>query len=160
MYLISDCLVTLHPVEVGLKTEARIINEIVQLGLPVLLPFGPNHRYDLVVDVAGTFVRIQCKTGRVRDGCIVFNSQSVRTNTRGTFPRGYAGEADLFAVAGPGMSSVYALAVDDAAKASCRLRLTPTANNQARGVRWAKDHLLADVLAGVAQLVEQPICNR
>ena len=61
-----------HPVDVGLRTEAAILAELVQRGYQVLVPFGVNQRYDLVLDIEGEFVRAQCKTGRLRDGVIRF----------------------------------------------------------------------------------------
>ena len=43
----------------------------------MLIPFGDNQRYDLVVEREGNFVRVQCKTGRVRkEGQILFNTCS------------------------------------------------------------------------------------
>jgi len=46
-----------HPVDVGTRTETIIAAELV---------FGFNHRYDLVLDIEGRFLRVQCKTGRLR----------------------------------------------------------------------------------------------
>jgi PD-(D/E)XK endonuclease len=57
-----------HPVDVGQRTEARILAYLVAHGYGVLLPFGVNQRYDLVLDLNGRFVRAQCKTGRYRKG--------------------------------------------------------------------------------------------
>jgi len=57
-----------HPVDVGTRTEAVVLAELVKRGYRVLLPFGHNHRYDLVLDVEGRFVRVQCKTGRLSRG--------------------------------------------------------------------------------------------
>ena len=54
---------TNHPVDVGHRTEAAILSELVRRGYAVLLPFGVNQRYDLVLDLEGRFVRAQCKTG-------------------------------------------------------------------------------------------------
>ena len=51
-----------HPVDVGLRTEAHITGELVRRGYSVLLPFGVNQRYDLVLDQGDRFVRVQCKT--------------------------------------------------------------------------------------------------
>src|SRR6266545_578658 len=87
-----------HPVDVGLRTEAAILAELVRRGYQVLIPFGTNQRYDLVLDMDGEFVRAQCKTGRLRKGCVLFNTQSVRTNTTGWLTRGYRGEAELFLI--------------------------------------------------------------
>jgi PD-(D/E)XK endonuclease len=35
-----------HPVDVGLRTEAAILAELVRRGYEVLVPFGTNQRYD------------------------------------------------------------------------------------------------------------------
>jgi hypothetical protein len=48
----------------------------------VSIPFGTNQRYDLIVDLGDRLVRVQCKTGRLRDGTIKFATQTVRVNTR------------------------------------------------------------------------------
>jgi hypothetical protein len=97
-----------HPVEVGARTEAIIIGELVKRGYRVLLPFGINQRYDLVIDLNGGFVRAQCKTGRLRGAVIKFSTQSVQSNTRRTVARGYAKEADLFLVYCPDNGRTYA----------------------------------------------------
>jgi PD-(D/E)XK endonuclease len=54
---------TRHPVDVGQRSEAAIIAELVKRGYRVLTPYGVNHRYDLVIDAGGRFLRAQCKTG-------------------------------------------------------------------------------------------------
>ena len=72
-----------------------------QLGHAVLLPVGHNHRDDLVVDRGDGFLRIQCKTGRLRDGVIRFSTASVRCNMTGAYRRPYGEEIDAFAVSPP-----------------------------------------------------------
>lgn len=126
----------------GQRTEAIVLAELVKRGHTVLVPFGTNHRYDLVLDTKGRFVRVQCKTGRLREGVIRFSTASVRSNTRRAFVRAYHGEADLFLVYCPDTGRVYALSVDDAASSNCALRVSPTANHQAKGIRWAADYEL------------------
>ena len=71
--------------DVGERSEAVIFAELVKRGHRVLIPYGNNHRYDLVIDVGGRFLRAQCKTGRLRDGVIRFNTVSTRVNTVRTF---------------------------------------------------------------------------
>jgi hypothetical protein len=39
-----------HPVDKGQRTEAIVLAALVNMGLQVLLPYGVNHRYDLVVE--------------------------------------------------------------------------------------------------------------
>src|SRR5262249_39360129 len=87
-----------HPVDVGLRTEAAILAELVRRGYHVLLPFGTNQRYDLVLELDGEFVRAQCKKGRLRNGVVRFPARSTRTNSRGVYFRGYSGEVEMFLV--------------------------------------------------------------
>lgn len=116
--------------------------ELVRRGVPVLQPYGFNQRYDLVLDLNGTFVRAQCKTGRLRNGRIVFNSESVRCNTKQAIRRGYAGDADVFLVYCPETEGIYAVPVDEAPASEMALRVEPTANCQSKGVRWASNYAL------------------
>jgi hypothetical protein len=131
-----------HPVDIGQRTEAAILAELVRRGYRVLVPFGTNQRYDLVIDLDGAFVRVQCKTGRLRNGSIVFSTKSVQTNTRRSLFRGYLGDADLFMVHCPQNGGIYVMSVADAPKGYGYLRVGPTRNRQARRVRWAKDYEL------------------
>ena len=131
-----------HPVDVGQRTEAIVLAELVKRGHTVLVPFGTNHRYVLVIEKDGRFLRAQCKTGRLRNGVIRFNTVSIRSNTRRAVIRAYHGDADLFFVYCPDTGRVYALDVDEATSSSCSLRVAPTVNCQAKGVRWAADYEL------------------
>jgi hypothetical protein len=128
-----------HPVEVGQRTEAAVLSEFVRRGYRVLLPFGVNHRYDLVLDLGDEFVRVQCKTGVYRHGYVEFSARSIRSNRRGVHYRDYHGEIELFAVYCPRLDRIYAVPVEAASHSRCRLRVDPTANNQAKDVRWAAD---------------------
>ena len=131
-----------HTVDVGLRTEAVITAELLRRGVRVLQPFGFNHRYDLVLDVDGEFVRVQCKTGRLRRGAVEFTSESVRCNSTTAVRRSYDGDADIFLVHCPDTDGIYAVPVAGAPKRCVTLRVDPTANAQAKGVRWASDYLL------------------
>lgn len=131
-----------HPVDVGLRTEAAILAELVRRGYLVLLPFGTNQRYDLVLDMDGEFVRAQCKTGRLRKGCVVFNTHSVRANTQGWLARSYVGEVEIFLIYCTETKRIYAVPVADAPASSGSLRVDETRNGQKEGIRWASDYEL------------------
>jgi hypothetical protein len=131
-----------HPVDIGQRSEAAILAALVQRGFTVLEPFGVNHRYDLVIDTPSGFIRAQCKTGRIRDGVILFATRSTRANTRKVQARGYRGEAELFLVFCPEKQSVYAVPVEDVADTGGFLRLDPARNGQKAGVRLARDYEL------------------
>jgi hypothetical protein len=131
-----------HPVDVGLRTEAAILAELVRRGYEVLTPFGTNQRYDLVLDIKGKFVRAQCKKGRLRNGVIRFAARSTRVNTRQVFFRGYRGEIEIFLVYCPDTDQIYAVPVEEASTCETYLRVDPTQNGQAVGIRWARDYEL------------------
>jgi hypothetical protein len=131
-----------HPVEIGARTEAFILAELVKRGYRVLLPFGPNQRYDLVLDVAGSFIRVQCKTARLRDGCVVFAAQSTRSNRRKTVRRDYKGDVEMLMVYCRDTGKIYAIPIDEATLSQGTLRVDPTANGQSKRVRWARDYEL------------------
>jgi hypothetical protein len=132
-----------HPVDVGHRTEAAIARRLLERGYEVLQPLGVNQRYDLVVDDGGRFLRIQCKTGRLQNGAIRFRTVSIRTNTKQILIRGYAGEIDYFGVYCPATDDVYFVPIEDAPPGSeCMLRVEPTRNGQAKGIRWAREYTL------------------
>ena len=105
----------------------------------MLVPFGVNHRYDLVIDLGDRFLRVQCKTGKLRGGCVTFATASIRSNRTGAYRRDYRGEIDLFAVHCAALDRLYAVPVEVAPPTECALRVDPTANNQGSNVRWAAD---------------------
>jgi PD-(D/E)XK endonuclease len=131
-----------HPVDVGTQTEAIVLAELVKRGYRVLLPFGHNQRYDLVLEIDGSFLRVQCKTGRLRDGCVVFRAQSVRSNTRRSVVRDYKDDVEQFIVYCPETGRLYAIPIDEATRTQGTLRVDPTANGQKKRVRWARDYEL------------------
>jgi hypothetical protein len=133
---------TSHPVDVGLRSEGAILSELVRRGYNVLLPFGVNQRYDLVLDCDGRLLKAQCKTGRLRDGAVQFNAQSVQSNTCQTRIRGYAGEVDLFLVYCTENERVYAIPAHDVPNCQMQLRIDPPRNRQSKRVRWAKNYEL------------------
>ena len=143
-----------HPVDVGLRTEAIIAGALVRLGHQVLLPFGTNQRYDMVVELDGRFLRCQCKTGRLRDGAITFSAQSVRSNRRKEVWRDYAGQIDLFLVYCRETDGVYAVPIEEGFRRAGSLRVTPPSNGQRRRIRWAADYALSAAPAAVAASID------
>ena len=119
-----------------------IAAEMVRRGYRVLLPFGFNHRYDLLLDLGGEYVRAQCKTGRLRKGVVVFSTRSVQSNSRMTLVKGYGGGADVFLVHCWETNRLYCVPVDEAPLGYMYLRVHPTLNGQKEGVWWASDYEL------------------
>jgi len=82
----------------GSARRRIVVAELVRRGHRVLVPYGVNQRYDLVIDTGDGFLRAQCKTGRLRKGRVCFRTDSTRVNTARSFTRSYVGEIDLFLV--------------------------------------------------------------
>jgi hypothetical protein len=139
---LSKPILTDHPVDVGQRSEGAILARLVRHGYRILLPFGVNQRYDLVLESDGRFLRVQCKTGRLRNGAIRFRSMSVQSNMNRTLVRSYAGEVDFFAVYCPENTGVYLIPADEISPNINYLRVDPTRNNQSKHVRWARDYEL------------------
>jgi len=119
----------------GDVTEGAVLGELLRHGHAVLIPFGHEQPYDLVVHLRDDrFVRVQCKTGREYDGCVLFNSCST-DHGRGRLD--YRGRADVFGVYCPSLGRVFMVPVDQAATRATRLRLRPPRNGQERGIRPA-----------------------
>src|SRR4051812_25874957 len=95
----------------GNLTEAKILAALVRAGYVVSHPFGSGHKYDLVIDDGKRLSRVQCKTGRVRDGSLIFNGYSMPGS--GARRQSYRGVADFFAVLNPSDEQVYLIPVSD-----------------------------------------------
>jgi len=65
-----------HPKQIGDRSTLAIMLALQSSGWAVMLPFGENTRYDLIVDYGSRLSRVQCKTGRLREGCVVFATVS------------------------------------------------------------------------------------
>ena len=138
--------------EKGNLSEARILAAFVAAGYLVSVPFGSGHKYDFVVDDSTRLLRVQCKTGRVKNNVLLFNAYSQSGNGRAK--TSYRGLADLFAVLNPVDDKVYLIPVDEVGVTDVSLRLAPTLNGQGQGLRWAELYLLRPlVLSGSGAMV-------
>src|SRR5262249_29901603 len=127
-------------------SRTQIIAALTLLGKRLLAPLGDFQRYDLVIDEDGRFLRLQCKTGRLRNGVVVFEACSIDSRSvRGrTIRRGYRGEVDFFAVYCPDNHKCYLIPVDEVPIGTCYLRITPPQNGQKTNIRWAQQFEIGD----------------
>jgi PD-(D/E)XK endonuclease len=138
-----------HPKDVGDKTTLAVILALRMTGHTVLVPFGENARYDLVFDDGSRLARVQCKTGRLKQGAVRFNACSSYAHHRnaGFRERDYQGEIDYFAVHCPQTGGVYLIPIEDLRlRSRGSLRVAPARNNQRRGIRSAADYELGSVV--------------
>jgi hypothetical protein len=98
-----------HPKTIGDRSTLAAMLALHKAGYAVFLPFGENTRYDLVIDDGASLLRVQCKTGRLRDGAVRFSTcSSYAHHSHPRAPRrDYLGEVDCFAVYCPETRTAY-----------------------------------------------------
>jgi PD-(D/E)XK nuclease superfamily protein len=137
-----------HPKAIGDRTTLAVMLALQAVGYGVLVPFGENTRYDLVIEDGDTLARVQCKTGRLRNGAVVFRPCS----TYGHHPnprevrRHYLGQIEYFAVHCPETAGVYLIPIAELEnRNSAALRIDPPRNSQQRRIRFAAKYEIAKV---------------
>lgn len=135
----------------GDLTELEVMTALARQGKMLLRPVSSATRYDVLIDNEdGTFTRVQCKTGRLRNGRIEFSAYSVSGhNIR---PNRYHGQIDAFGVHCPETGATYLVPMDalGSVGGTPYLRVTPAKNGQKRRVRLACDYVIS----------EQPLVER
>jgi hypothetical protein len=138
-----------HPKAVGDQTTLAAMLALQDVGFIVSVPFGENARYDLVIDDEARLGRVQCKTGRLRDGAVQFKvcSSYAHHANPASAARDYLGQIEYFAVYCPDTSGVYVVPIDDVPlRWEARLRVAASRNGQERRVRHAADYEIGRVV--------------
>ena len=123
----------------GNLSEAKFLADALDKGYKVLIPFGDGSRYDLVLDTGEKLVKVQVKTGRLREGRVIFQTSS---NNKGYGRKSYHGEVDYLGVYCPQNDTSYLVPVSLTGSSQMTLRLDPTKNNQSGKVKLAADYEL------------------
>jgi PD-(D/E)XK endonuclease len=121
----------------GNAAEGAVLQALVAADIDVLIPFGSGQSFDLAAVTPTAILRVQVKSGRLRNGCVMFNTAST-DHGRGRLD--YRGRADVLAVHVASISRVFMVPVDDCPGYVGVLRLDPPRNNQRRRVRFAEDY--------------------
>lgn len=122
----------------GDLTEHEIATALMRAGKRVLRPLSAGLRYDLAIDGGdGTVLRVQCKTGVLKNGVISFRV----CNADARRPSGvsYQGQVEAFGVFCPQNGRTYLIPMKAvvANSSTAKLRLEPARNGQQRRVRFA-----------------------
>jgi hypothetical protein len=137
-----------HPKDIGDRTTLAVMLALRELGFAVLVPFGENTRYDLVIDDGAKMAKVQCKTGRLRKGAVLWSMCSNyghQKNPR-VVHRDYQGEVDYFGVFCPETQGVYLIPIADVPmRRQGSLRVTPPKNNQQKSIRGARQYEIGRV---------------
>jgi hypothetical protein len=142
-------MIGLTPSQKGAAAEAAITSAVIQLGLTVLRPLCEGRRYDLIVDLEPTLLRVQCKLARRRGGVLMVRLETSRHTPRGYVFTSYsATEIGAVAAYSPELNRSFLLPIAEVSgRRAVHLRLEPARNRQATGVRWAEDYSLERMIA-------------
>ena len=134
----------------GNITELETAAALVRRNCGICIPYGDRSRYDLVADVDGKFLRIQCKSSHTADGGRSFSFKTCSVNyVDGKRAHvGYSPEdVDYFATVFN--NKCYLYPVTDESMMLKTLRIEPTVNGQSSGITWAKDYTIDVVLSRI-----------
>lgn len=132
---------------IGEITERQVAIEFLKLGYLVSKPLVQSSKYDFIVDINHKLYKIQVKTSTARDNNAYFDftCSTSHTNTKGTINLTYSEEdVDFFATIYN--NECYLIPFSMCGKRSQRLRLVPTKSGQTKGILFAKDFHLEDII--------------
>jgi prevent-host-death family protein len=137
----------------GNVAELKIAAEAARLGIPVSRPMTEHERYDLVFEIDGALLKVQCKTARRKDDVVAVHFVTNRRGPNGFIRTKYtADEIDAVAAYCPELDECYYLPMELIdGTGSIHLRLAPPRNAQRAALHFAADHRLG----AIAQLGER-----
>jgi hypothetical protein len=138
----------LTPSQKGAVAEAAIAAAAIELGLIVLRPLCEGVRYDLIIDLEPELLRVQCKLARRVSGVLLVSLQTNRYTPGGYVSTSYtAAEIDTVAAYSPELHRCFLIPIGEVSgRRAIHLRLDPTRNNQAHGIKWARDYELGPMI--------------
>jgi hypothetical protein len=138
----------------GSIAEAVIAAEAAKAGVRVLRPLVEGGRYDLVFDLGGTFVRVQCKSASRKGDVIAAFTGTCRLTPKGYVRTTYdAREVDAVAIYCPEIDACSLVPIERVGgRAKLHLRLSRAKNNQEFAISYAADY---EFHGAIAQLGER-----
>jgi hypothetical protein len=132
----------------GFIVETAVLHECAKLHVPVAKPMD-DQKYDLIFDLGEKLLRVQCKWAARIGDVIAIRTRTRRRAREGLIHRSYsAEEIDAIAAFCPDTGRCYLRPHERSVeRAAVQLRLEPTKNNQAAGIRWARDYEFAAKLS-------------
>ena len=105
-----------------------------------------SSKYDFIADINHKLYKIQVKTGTFKeDAYLEFATSTSHTNTQGTLNLSYSeNDVDFFATIYKGQC--YLIPYRLCGKRAQRIRFVPTKNGQTKGILFAKDYHLEDII--------------
>jgi hypothetical protein len=127
----------------GDLTEQIVITELKKRQISVSTPVGDNERYDIAIEQPdGNLLRVQVKSGRLKNGTIRFSGLSQHTNASGHTYKRYGEDIDCFVVYCYDTDQTYLI---PAAEVGTSMYLRVDApDKETRQVNWAEEYRLEE----------------
>jgi len=121
----------------GSIAEAKVLAYLVDKGYRVFVPWGEDHRFDLLCETKGVFQRIQVKYVSPKNGCIEIPLRSM--NNWNTIR--YSSEnVDIIAAYNPENDKIYFIPLTSFKNiATIKLRFDKAKNLQQKRIKWASE---------------------
>ena len=133
---------------IGNIGEAKVLAKLVELGIPVYLPFGDNEKADLIAEFNGKLNKIQIKTStRAKNGKITFGLTSSTSHRKNGGTHVYdSSEIDFFACYNTVRDKIYLISINDSPDNHITIRYENPKNNQFKGINFEEKYLIDNVL--------------
>jgi hypothetical protein len=121
----------------GAIAEAKVLAFLASRGYKVFLPWGEDHRFDLLYEDKGRYKRVQVKYVTPRNNGIDVPLRSMNNwNTIRYSPE----NVDMIAAYNPKNEKIYFIELDKFSNiATIKLRFGKTKNSQQKNIKWADD---------------------
>jgi Holliday junction resolvase len=116
--------------------ELSVAKKLLENGWQILIPYGENHRYDLVAEKKHKFVRIQVKYTTPKNGVLNINC---RSSNNWSVLHYDSTEIDIIAAYNPINNDIYFIPISEINHSLFKIRISPTKNNQKLKIHLAKD---------------------
>jgi hypothetical protein len=121
----------------GAVAEAKVLSYLISKGYQVFVPWGEDHRFDLLCEINGCFKRIQVKYVTPKNAGI---DVPLRSANNWSTIRYTPKNVDLIAAYNPENDKIYFIDLKDYPNiATLKLRLEKTRNLQKKNVKWAEE---------------------
>ncbi len=140
----------------GDLSEAKALFEFQKHHIPVLIPWGDNLRYDMVIELNNSFYRVQVKTANeIKNGAVKCYARSSTNHTTNKHLQSYVNDVDFFVFYNQNLDKIALVPIKDIGdKKNISLRIEPPKNHQ-KNLKYFDDYSFDKILC-VETLHEEP----
>ena len=121
----------------GEIAEAKVLSYLIANGYRVFLPWGEDHRFDLLCEVKDEYKRIQVKFVTPKNGCLEVPLRSMNNWNKIRYSKE---NVDIIAAYNPENDKIYFIHLSEFPNiAAIKLRFDKPKNSQRKFIRWAVD---------------------